>query len=75
MSRAFVEILSEETCAVVKSLGPYTSERQAEKAERGVSANLDHDRYYTRVTLDPAETQSVNNKAPSASTTKRRRLE
>jgi hypothetical protein len=44
----YVEVVSYETGEVVKTLGPYASERLAEKAERGVEANLDHENYYTR---------------------------
>ena len=35
--------------ALETKLGPYTTERIAERAERGVNRNLDHDRFYTGV--------------------------
>lgn len=50
-----VEIVSYKTGEVVKTLGPYANERLAEKAERGVEANLDHENYYTRTVDAPTE--------------------
>ena len=50
----YVEVVSYETGEVVKTLGPYASERLAEKAQDGVDANLDHENYYTRTTTTNA---------------------
>lgn len=33
---------------VVRRLGPYLSQRQADKAEDGVNINLNHNDYHTR---------------------------
>lgn len=44
----YVDIISYETSETVKSLGPYPDERTAEKAERGLGYQLDHERYYTQ---------------------------
>ena len=48
---ARVEIVSRETEQAVKVMR-YDTERLAEKAERGVEVNLDHERYYTRIVLE-----------------------
>lgn len=37
---------------VEHTLGPYDSERTAERAEDGVNRNLDHGRFYTRIVSD-----------------------
>lgn len=49
MAGHFVEIVSHVGDNVVKTLGPYDSERTAERAERGVEMNLDHASFYTRI--------------------------
>lgn len=44
----YVEIVGADD-VVDRSIGPFPSERGAERCERGVSINLDHERYSTRV--------------------------
>ncbi len=44
----FIEIVDFQTDEVVKKLGPFPSERQREKADRGVNINLNHERFFTR---------------------------
>ena len=34
---------------VEKKLGPYESERLADKADMGVNRNLNHERFFTRI--------------------------
>lgn len=43
-----IEVVNESTHEVVKTLYA-TDERMADKVESGVSINLDHDRYFTRI--------------------------
>jgi hypothetical protein len=50
-----VEIVEVGVDRVEKKLGPYSSRRQAEKAEAGVCRNLDTERFYTRVQPPQAE--------------------
>ncbi len=51
--RWFVEIRTSGTLeAVVKRMGPFVSERQAEKVESGANINLNHEDYYTAVTTE-----------------------
>lgn len=38
----------------IHRMGPFASERTAERCESGVERNLDHERFYTRVTSGPA---------------------
>lgn len=45
----FVEIISIETDAVEKTLGPYASRHLADKAENGVMRNLNFDDFYTQI--------------------------
>ena len=52
MSEFFVEVVSYESDEVIRRIGPYASERAADKAENGVMANMNHDAYYTRVAED-----------------------
>ena len=54
----YVEIVSFSTGKVVNSIGPYTSERIVETADRGVNRNLDHDNYYTRIAESSPEAKS-----------------
>ena len=44
----YIEIRSAKG-ELVKRLGPYPTERAAERAERGVNINLNHGEYYTVV--------------------------
>ena len=49
MSGFIVQIIKYSDCSVFKTLGPYQSESQADKAEAGVDANLNHEDYYSVV--------------------------
>ena len=51
----FVEIRDYVTAdpTVVKSFGPYPTERAAERMEDAVNINLNHERFYTVVTNEP----------------------
>lgn len=44
----YVEIVETATNKVEKQLGPYETENLADKAESGVSRNLDHEKYHTQ---------------------------
>lgn len=44
----YVEIVSFEG-EVATRMGPFASERSAERCESGAMRNLNHERYYTRV--------------------------
>lgn len=48
MSDYYVEIVEHGTGTVVKRMGPM-AEQKADRVEGGVSINLDHERFYTRV--------------------------
>jgi len=52
----YVDIVNGDTDLTEKRLGPYDSESLAERAERGVNRNLDHDRFYT-MTVGPDEAE------------------
>ncbi len=52
-----VEIVESATGEVVKTLGPYDTERTAEKTERGVETNLNHAKYHTNVAMNSARSQ------------------
>jgi hypothetical protein len=56
--RYHVEIVSYATGEVVKRLKA-SSERQAEKVDRGININLNHDEYYTRVVRQIDEADQV----------------
>lgn len=45
----FVEVVCVDGDEVVRRLGPFTSERQADKCERGLEINLNHEKYFVRV--------------------------
>lgn len=45
----FVQIIESATNNVEKELGPYASERLADRADNGVNINLDQERFYTLV--------------------------
>jgi hypothetical protein len=47
----YVEVLKIGTDEIVRRLGPH-DERTAERVERGVSINLDHEKFYTRIVED-----------------------
>lgn len=49
MSEHYVDIIESASGNTIKSLGPYSSDRLAEKAERGVSHQVDIARYHTRL--------------------------
>lgn len=49
----YVQVIEIETGNKIKELGPYKSERMAEKAEDGVNRNLNHHKFFTWVI--PAE--------------------
>lgn len=59
MKEFYVEIAEKKTHKVIEKIGPYSSERMAEKSERGVNINLNHDEYYTDVTTD-LESDDIN---------------
>ncbi len=44
----YIEIVDSQTDEVVKKLGPFTSERERERSDRGVNINLNHERFFTR---------------------------
>lgn len=46
----YVEIVKSSSGEVVKRMGPM-SERKAEKVEIGVSINLNHEEFFTRIAL------------------------
>lgn len=48
MSKVFVEVVNYETGAVEKRLGPLTA-HAADKVDRGVNINLNHEKFYTRI--------------------------
>ncbi len=45
----FIDIVEYEGDRIEKTLGPYGSERVADRGDRGVNINLNHERFYTRV--------------------------
>lgn len=51
MEEYYVEIVESETDEVVKRMGPM-SEWRAEKVERGVNINLNHEMFHTRLTKE-----------------------
>ena len=54
MTEYYVDIISHKANETVKSLGPYNSEKTAEKAERGLLYQLDHGRFYTQIRQEGA---------------------
>ena len=44
-----VQVISYDDQKVVKEFAPETNERQAERLDRGVNINLDHERFFTRI--------------------------
>lgn len=53
MSKYIVNVVEYKTGDVVKTLGPYPSERQAEKADDGLQRNLNHELYFTEIVEQP----------------------
>ncbi|MCK5132382.1 MAG: hypothetical protein KAR40_09565 [Candidatus Sabulitectum sp.] len=52
----YVEIVSYgDQGNTIKRLGPYYSERQAERVDRGANINLNHEKYYTTIKKDAVE--------------------
>ena len=49
MNAWVVRIIEYETRKVVKTFKPEATERAAERLDRGVNINLDHERFYTDV--------------------------
>ena len=49
ITKYWVEVVEYETDEVVSRVGPEISERQAERLERGMNINLNHDRFFTRI--------------------------
>jgi len=47
MTKHYVKIVGFASGEAVQTLGPYESERQAERAESGVNRNLAHEHFYT----------------------------
>ena len=45
----WVQVIETETEKVEREIGPYTTERMAERAEDGVNRNLNHDRFHTDI--------------------------
>lgn len=46
----YVKICAFESKDVIpERVGPYYSEREADRADRGVNINLNHDKYYTTI--------------------------
>jgi hypothetical protein len=50
----WIHIMSYRNDMVKHKIGPFTSARQAEKADTGLNRNLNHDAYYTQV-IGPVE--------------------
>jgi hypothetical protein len=53
----FVEIV-ENGGAVVKRIECGASERSAEKVQRGAEINLNHERFFTRLVIEPEEVEA-----------------
>lgn len=49
MCEYVVEVLEIETNKVVKTMGPVSSERRAEKVDDGLNINLNHNEFYTQI--------------------------
>ena len=50
-----VEVYRFDNGEVVQRIGPYKTERQADKVDDGINVNLNHDAYYTLVLPTRAE--------------------
>jgi hypothetical protein len=55
----FVEVVERGAAEkkVVKRIECGASERMAEKAQRGVNINLNHERFFTRIAVEPEAVQ------------------
>lgn len=51
----WVRVIEYKTCQTIHSIGPIWSRRRAEKVERGVQINLNHDEFYTRIEPEDEE--------------------
>lgn len=47
MGRHFVDVVAVASDEVVRTLGPYESESLAERAERGLNMQINHESFYT----------------------------
>ena len=54
----FIEVVERAAGATVKRIECGASERMAEKADRGVNINLDHERFFTRLVIEPEPVES-----------------
>jgi hypothetical protein len=50
----WVEVVPHAKDGRTHRMGPFASERTAERCESGVERNLNHEQFYTRVTSGPA---------------------
>lgn len=50
----YVEIVAYADDKVEKRMGPFPSERQANRVDDGANINLDHSRFYTRTLYEIA---------------------
>lgn len=46
---SYVDVIEYDTDEVVKTLGPYTTERLADEIERVLGYQIDHQRFYTQI--------------------------
>ena len=44
-----IQIIESATGEIVKEFEPQSSEHNADRVNRGVNINLDHERFYTRI--------------------------
>jgi hypothetical protein len=51
----YVQVIEFESGKVERELGPYVNERLAEKADDGLTRQLNHERYYTRIEARPSK--------------------
>ena len=47
--RHYVDVIAFKGEERIRRMGPFTSERAADRVDRGVNINLDHDLYFTRI--------------------------
>lgn len=45
----FIDLIAFESSETIKSLGPYPDVRTAEKADRGLQYQINHERLYTQI--------------------------
>jgi len=53
MSKYIVQVVEYKTGHAVHTIGPFYSERQAEKADDGLQRNLNHELYFTQLVEQP----------------------